>query len=196
MLNLILFGPPGSGKGTQSAKLVEKYNLVHISTGDLFRKEKKNNSELWQEVQSYVDKGKLAPDSITFRLLKIEMDKTSNTAGYILDGFPRNVEQAAALDTFLKSEGTAVTLLVELKVPDSEIITRISSRGKIEKRVDDQDSKIIQTRLNTYKNETSPVAEYYTKVGKTKHVDGLGTIEEIFSRICIEIDSLAVQDSK
>lgn len=192
MLNLILFGPPGSGKGTQSAKLVAKYNLIHISTGDLFRREKKANSAIWQEVQSYVDKGKLAPDSITFRLLKAEMDKTPNASGYILDGFPRNVEQAAALDNFLKAEGTSVSLLIELKVPDEEIIKRISSRGKIENRLDDQDPAIIQTRLNTYKNETSPVAEYYTKVGKTKGINGLGTIEEIFERVCVEMDSVAV----
>lgn len=192
MLNLILFGPPGSGKGTQAAKLVEKYNLVHISTGDLFRREKKINSPIWQEVQSYIDKGELAPDSITFRLLKAEMDKTPDAVGYILDGFPRNVNQAVSLDTFLKEEGTAVSLLVELIVADGEVVRRITSRGKIEGRKDDQNPEIVQNRIEIYKNQTSPVANHYDKVDKTKRIDGIGTIEEIFERICSVLDTVTV----
>lgn len=192
MLNLILFGPPGSGKGTQAAKLVEKYNLVHISTGDLFRREKKSNSPIWQEVQSYIDKGELAPDSITFRLLKAEMDKTPNAVGYILDGFPRNVNQAASLDVFFAEEGTAVSLLVELIVADEEVVSRITSRGKIEGRKDDQNPEIVQNRINIYKSQTSPVADHYDKVNKTKRIDGIGTIEEIFERICGVLDAVTV----
>lgn len=192
MLNLILFGPPGSGKGTQAAKLVEKYNLVHISTGDLFRREKKNNTALWQEVQSYMDAGDLVPDSITINLLKAEMAKTPNAVGYILDGFPRNINQAEVLDNFLKEEGTAVSVLLELIVEDTEVIRRITSRGKIEGRVDDQDPVIVQNRIDVYKSQTSPVADYYTKVDKTKRIDGVGSIEEIFERICSTLDAVAV----
>lgn len=192
MLNLILFGPPGSGKGTQAAKLVEKYNLVHISTGDLFRREKKTNSPIWQEVQSFIDKGELAPDSITFRLLKAEMDKTPDAVGYILDGFPRNVNQAASLDVFFAEESTAVSLLVELIVADKEVVTRITSRGKIEGRKDDQNPEIVQNRINIYKSQTSPVANHYDKVNKTKRIDGIGTIEEIFERICGVLDAVTV----
>lgn len=192
MLNIILFGPPGSGKGTQAAKLVQQYNLVHISTGDLFRREKATNSPIWQEVMSYVDKGSLAPDSITIRLLKAEMDKTPDATGYILDGFPRNVDQAKALDAFLAEQGTAVTRLVELVVADEEIIRRITGRGKEQNRVDDQDPAIVQHRIDVYKSQTAPVADYYEEQGKTKRVDGLGTIEEIFDRICAVLDTAKV----
>lgn len=192
MLNIILFGPPGSGKGTQAAKLVEQYDLVHISTGDLFRREKKANSDIWKEVMSYVDKGSLAPDSITFRLLKAEMDKTPNAKGYILDGFPRNVEQAKSLDAFLAEQGTAVTRLVELIVADKEIIGRITTRGKEQNRVDDQDPAIVQHRIDVYKSHTAPVADYYDQKGKTKRIDGIGSKEEIFTRICTVLDAVTV----
>jgi len=192
MLNLILCGPPGSGKGTQAKKLVEKYKLVHISTGDLFRREKKANSETWQEVQSYIDKGELAPDSITFDLLEKEMAKTPNAVGYIFDGFPRNVNQATLLDDFLAKKDTEVTMLIELDVADEEIIKRIVNRGKTSGRTDDQDPAIIQNRINVYNKETAPVAKHYAKVNKTQKVDGIGTIEEIFGRICAEIDAVMV----
>ncbi|MCH2022828.1 MAG: adenylate kinase [Saprospiraceae bacterium] len=192
MLNLILFGPPGSGKGTQAVKLVEKYNLIHISTGDLFRREKKNNSAIWAEVQSYIDKGELAPDSITFRLLKAEMDKTPDSVGYILDGFPRNVDQATSLDEFMKNQGTSVSVLVELIVPDHEVVNRITGRGKIEGRKDDQDPQIVQNRIDVYKSQTAPVADHYDQLGKTKRIDGLGTVEEIFDRICKVLDIVTV----
>ncbi len=183
---------PGSGKGTQAAKLVEQYDLVHISTGDLFRREKKANSDIWKEVMSYVDKGSLAPDSITFRLLKAEMDKTPNAKGYILDGFPRNVEQAKSLDAFLAEQGTAVTRLVELIVADKEIIGRITTRGKEQNRVDDQDPAIVQHRIDVYKSHTAPVADYYDQKGKTKRIDGIGSKEEIFTRICTVLDAVTV----
>jgi adenylate kinase len=192
MLNIILFGPPGSGKGTQAAKLVEQYKLVHISTGDLFRREKAINSSIWQEVMSYVDKGSLAPDSITIRLLKAEMDKTPNAKGYILDGFPRNVAQAVSLDAFLAEQGTAVTRLVELIVADEEVIQRITTRGKEQNRADDQDPAIVQHRIDTYKSQTAPVADYYAEQGKTKRIDGIGSKEEIFNRICTVLDTAKV----
>ena len=190
MLNLILCGPPGSGKGTQAKKLTAKYNLIHISTGDLFRREKSANSPIWQEVQSYIDKGELASDSITFRLLKAEMDKTPDAAGYIFDGFPRNVNQAELLDEFLKEENTAVSILVELKVADQEIIARILERGKTSGRTDDQDPAIIQNRIDIYKDQTAPVVGYYAKAGKTKEVDGMGSIDEIFHKVCQQLDTV------
>lgn len=188
MLNLILCGPPGGGKGTQAKKLVTKYNLIHISTGDLFRREKTTNSPIWQEVQSYIAKGELAPDSITFRLLKAEMDKTPNATGYIFDGFPRNVNQAELLDEFLKKENTAVSILIELVVKDEELIKRLLDRGKTSGRTDDQDTSIIQNRINIYKNQTAPVAHYYTKFDKTKQVEGVGSIDTIFNKICSKLD--------
>lgn len=193
MLNIILFGPPGSGKGTQAAKLVQQYNLVHISTGDLFRREKAANSSIWQEVMSYVDKGSLAPDSITIRLLKAEMDKTPEAIGYILDGFPRNVEQAQSLDAFFAENGTTVTRLVELIVADEEVVKRITTRGKEQNRVDDQDPNIVQHRINVYKSHTAPVADYYDQKGKTERIDGIGSIEEIFDRICSVLDAATVK---
>lgn len=192
MLNLILFGPPGSGKGTQATKLAEKYNLVHISTGDLFRREKAANSPIWQEVQSYIDKGELAPDSITIRLLKEEMDKTPEAKGYIYDGFPRTVEQAAALDEFLPTQGSEVSLLVELVVPDEEVVDRIVSRGKIENRADDQNPAIVQNRINVYKETTFPVVKHYEQVGKARKIDGMGNIEEVFDRISAILDTVNV----
>lgn len=192
MLNLILCGPPGSGKGTQAAKLIDKYNLIHISTGDLFRRERDNQTAIWAEVQSCIDRGELAPDSITFRLLKAEMDKTPDAAGYIFDGFPRNVNQAELLDKFLKEEGTSVSVLIELKVADEVIVERIMERGKTSGRADDQNPAIIQNRIDIYKSETAPVADYYAQFGKTKRVDGTGDIEDIFDRVCQVLDGVAV----
>lgn len=192
MLNIILCGPPGSGKGTQAAKLVDHYRLVHISTGDLFRREKKNNTPIWQEVQRYIDQGSLAPDSITFDLLQAEMDKSPQATGFILDGFPRNVEQAKALDEFLTARGQSVSRLVELVVADEEIINRIVERGKAQGRVDDQDPAVVQHRINIYKSQTAPVAEHYAEQGKTTRLDGVGTIEEIFDRIRAVLDTVVV----
>lgn len=192
MLNIILCGPPGSGKGTQAAKLVDQYQLVHISTGDLFRREKKSNTPIWQEVQRYIDKGSLAPDSITFDLLQAEMNKSPNAVGFILDGFPRNVEQAQALDQFLTNRGATVSRLVELVVADEEIITRITERGKAQNRKDDQDPVVVQHRIDIYKSQTAPVAEHYAQQEKTTRIDGTGTIEEIFGRICSVLNTVVV----
>lgn len=192
MLNLVLFGPPGSGKGTQAAKLVEKYNLVHISTGDLFRYEMGNDTPLGIKAKEFIDKGELVPDEITIGMLTNKVNKHKKASGFILDGFPRTVAQAEALDQLLESKGTSVSLLVALSVSDEEIIERILSRGKTSGRADDQDQSIIQKRITAYNNETAPVAGYYANFGKTKNIDGMGTIDEIFERICIEMDAVAV----
>jgi adenylate kinase len=193
MLNLILFGPPGSGKGTQAAKLIEKYNLLHISTGDLFRAEISNGTALGLEAKSYIDKGALVPDSVTVNMLKSKMEQHPDVQGVIFDGFPRTIPQAEALDEMLKSKGTDVSLLLSLKVEDAEIINRIVKRGASSGRTDDTDPEIIQNRINTYKSQTTPVADYYAKSGKTKEVEGVGTVEEIFACLCTEIDSMLVK---
>ena len=189
MLNLILFGPPGSGKGTQATKLVEKYNLLHISTGDLFRYEMKNDTELGLLAKKYIAEGVLVPDEVTIGMLKNKVNANPDVAGYILDGFPRNVVQAKALDEFLTEKGESVSKLIALDVHDEEIVTRILSRAKTSGRADDADETIIRGRIDVYKNETSPVFDYYAMVDKSQMVDGMGTIEEIYERLCAAIDA-------
>lgn len=192
MLNLILFGPPGSGKGTQAAKLIEKYNLLHISTGDLFRAEIGNGTALGLEAKSYIDKGELVPDSVTVNMLKSKMEQHPDIKGVIFDGFPRTIPQAEALDAMLKGKGTEVNILLNLVVTDDEIIDRILKRGATSGRTDDNDPSIIQNRINTYKSQTTPVAIYYAKFGKTKVVQGVGSIGEIFENLCAEIGAILV----
>lgn len=188
MVNLILFGPPGSGKGTQAAKLVEKYGFLHISTGDLFRYEMKNDTPLGIEAKSYIVKGELVPDSVTIGMLRNKVEANPNVPGYIFDGFPRNITQAEALDALLQSKKLSVDSLIALKVEDDEIVTRILNRGKTSGRADDNDESIIRNRIEVYKSETSPVFDYYHEKGKSYQVEGLGTIEEIFDRLCVIID--------
>jgi adenylate kinase len=190
MLNLILFGPPGSGKGTQAINLIEKYQLLHISTGDLFRSEISNGTALGLEAKSYMDKGELVPDAVTVNMLKSKMEQHPDVKGVIFDGFPRTIPQAEALDAMLQSKGTEVSLLLSLLVDDEEIISRIIKRGESSGRSDDSDPSIIQNRINTYKNQTTPVADYYGKFGKTRLVKGVGTIEDIFESLCKEIDAV------
>jgi adenylate kinase len=190
MLNLILFGPPGSGKGTQAINLIEKYHLLHISTGDLFRSEISNGTALGLEAKSYMDKGELVPDAVTVNMLKSKMEQHPDVKGVIFDGFPRTIPQAEALDAMLNSKGTEVLLLLSLMVDDEEIIGRIVKRGESSERSDDSDPTVIQNRINTYKNQTTPVADYYERFGKTRKVEGVGSIEEIFESLCKEIDAV------
>ncbi len=188
MTILILFGPPGSGKGTQAAKLVEKYDFVHISTGDLFRYEIKHNTELGQKAQEYMGKGQLVPDEVTVGMLKNKLEKHSDAKGVILDGFPRTVAQSEALDTLLDETGNKVDCLIALNVDDEEIVKRIKARGKTSGRADDLDESIIRNRIQVYKDETTPVYDYYDKKGKSTKVEGVGSIEEIFNNLCDVID--------
>jgi len=190
MINLILFGPPGSGKGTQAAKLVEKYHLVHISTGDLFRYEMGNNTPLGQQAKSYMEKGQLVPDEVTVGMLKNKVDANPDAEGFIFDGFPRTITQAEALDRLMEEKGAPVSALIALDVDDEEITQRILLRGKTSGRSDDNDESIIRNRIEVYKSETSPVFEYYGQSCKSQKINGLGTIEEIFSRLCTAIDEL------
>lgn len=189
MITLILFGPPGSGKGTQAVNLVEKYGLLHISTGDLFRYEMKNDTPLGLEAKSYIEKGELVPDSVTIGMLKNKMDANKDVKGYILDGFPRTVPQAEALDDLLASENNEVTALVALEVDDNVLIERLQGRAATSGRADDADVNIIKNRIEVYKSQTSVVAEYYGKSEKTTYVNGVGSVEEISNRLFDAIDT-------
>lgn len=188
-LNLILFGPPGSGKGTQAKSIVEKYNLLHISTGDLFRYEMGNDTPLGLKAKSYIEKGELVPDEVTIGMLKNKVESNLDAAGYIFDGFPRTIPQADALNEYLSEKDFGLPNLVALKVDDEELVTRLLERGKTSGRKDDGDVSIIRNRIDVYKNETSPVYNYYDKLGKSSTVEGVGSIDEILARLTSVIDT-------
>jgi adenylate kinase len=190
MLNLILFGPPGSGKGTQAENLIKKYNLFHISTGDMFRYELSNNTELGQLARSYMDKGQLVPDSVTIAMLEKRVEDNPDVKGFIFDGFPRTIPQAEALDSYLASRGQSITGLVELVVNEDEVTKRLLLRGQSSGRADDKDEEIIRRRFQVYRAETSPVAEHYDKKGRAFKVAGVGTIHDIFGQLSATIDAL------
>ncbi|MBK7936416.1 MAG: adenylate kinase [Lewinellaceae bacterium] len=183
MINLVLFGPPGSGKGTQANKLVEKFNLIHISTGDLFRYEMGNDTPLGREAKSYISKGELVPDEVTIGMLRNKVEAHPDARGFIFDGFPRTIRQAEALDALLAGSSTSVSALVALQVDDEEIVQRIKLRGATSGRPDDSDESIIRNRIDVYKSETTPVFDYYAQSGKSHSVNGVGSIGEIFQRL-------------
>ena len=183
MLNIVLFGPPGSGKGTQAEFMVEKYQLVHISTGDLFRYNMKNDTPLGLEAKSYIDKGELVPDSVTIGMLEDRVAQESDARGFIFDGFPRTTVQAEALDTFMTGRGMAVSKMIALEVPEEELVQRLLNRGKDSGRADDQDESIVRNRISVYNKETAVVADFYTAQGKFSAVNGVGAIEEVTARI-------------
>lgn len=190
MLNLVLFGPPGSGKGTQSAKLIEKYGLVHLSTGDIFRANIKGATELGKLAQSYMDKGDLVPDEVTIKMLEAEVNKHVAPTGFIFDGFPRTTKQAEALDNFLASKGWKITGMLALEVDNDELKKRLLLRGQESGRADDQNEEIIANRINEYNTKTAPLKNYYEQQNKYKGVHGVGSIDQIFSSLCYEIDML------
>jgi len=188
MVNIILFGPPGAGKGTQSAKLIEKYSLMHISTGDLFRKHLKEGTPLGKLAQDYMTKGNLVPDQVVIDMVDDKIKNSDKAGGIIFDGFPRTTPQAAALDKLLASKGAPIKILVELMVPEEELKKRLAERAVKENRLDDAKAEVIENRIAVYKAETVSVGEYYKKAGKYASVVGVGEIEEIFTNICREID--------
>ncbi|MCC5928671.1 MAG: adenylate kinase [Cyclobacteriaceae bacterium] len=190
MLNIVLFGPPGAGKGTQSENIIQKYQLTHISTGDLFRKHLSEGTELGKLAQKYMNEGNLVPDDVVIGMVDDKINQTTNSKGFIFDGFPRTVAQAEALDVVLEKKGTPIKGMIALFVEDEELIKRIEHRGKTSGRADDQDIEKIHNRINVYKNETLPVMDYYQKQGKLHEIRGLGTVEEIFERIATAIDTL------
>ncbi|MGI9159534.1 MAG: adenylate kinase [Saprospiraceae bacterium] len=183
MINIILFGPPGSGKGTQAAFLIEKYQLIHISTGDLFRYEMGNDTPLGREAKSYIAKGELVPDTVTIGMLRNKVEAHPDAKGFIFDGFPRTIPQAIALDQLLAEKNAAVSGLIALQVDDEEIIQRILLRGQQSGRPDDSNESIIRFRLEVYKNETTPVFDYYAQQNKSHNVNGVGSIDEIANRL-------------
>ncbi|SFT88424.1 Adenylate kinase [Lishizhenia tianjinensis] len=190
MLNIVLFGPPGAGKGTQSERLITKYDLVHLSTGDIFRANIGGGTELGVLAKSYIDKGQLVPDAVTIDMLKSEVKKYPAAKGFIFDGFPRTNAQADALDEFLASLDMSISAMLALEVPEEELKTRLAKRAEVSGRADDADPAIIQNRINVYRNETEPVKEFYQKQDKFIAIDGLGSMDEISERLYTAIDKL------
>ena len=189
MLNIVLFGPPGAGKGTQAEKLVSKYNLVHLSTGDIFRANIKGETELGKLAKSYMDGGNLVPDEVTIKMLESEVDKNPTAEGFIFDGFPRTTPQAEALELFLKGKNTAISVMLALDVSEQELIKRLLLRGKDSGRADDANEEVIANRIRVYNDQTAVVADFYSAQNKFEKIDGIGSVEEIFDRLCIAIDN-------
>ncbi|HPG12236.1 MAG TPA: adenylate kinase [Chitinophagaceae bacterium] len=188
MFNLILFGPPGSGKGTQSEKLVEKYEFVHLSTGNLLRQEIADKTPLGLEAKSFMDKGQLVPDEVVIGMVDSYFDLHKDARGFLFDGYPRTVAQAEALDKLLKLKKTEINTVLALEVSEEELVSRLLNRGKTSGRSDDTNEEVIRKRFAVYNNETTPVADYYKKINKFESIKGEGSIDSIFSRICDALD--------
>ena len=188
MFNLILFGPPGSGKGTQSEKLVDKYGLLHLSTGNLLREEIANKTPLGKEAKKFIDNGQLVPDEVVIGMVDTYFDKHKDAKGFLFDGFPRTVAQAQALDKLLALKKTDIATVLALDVSEDELAKRLLNRGKTSGRSDDTNDEVIRKRFSVYSNETSPVAEYYKKARKFKNIKGEGSVEEIFAALRQAID--------
>lgn len=190
MLNLVLFGPPGAGKGTQSAMLVERYNLIHLSTGDLLRGEIAAGTALGLEAKKLMDQGMLVPDQVVIGMIRSKLEQNPNAKGFIFDGFPRTVAQADALDTLLTDMNTSISGMLALIVDEEELVKRLLNRGKDSGRSDDQNEDIIRNRIQEYNNKTAPLAQFYTTQGKYKAIPGIGKIEEIYQALADAIESL------
>ena len=190
MINIVLFGKPGAGKGTQAEFLKEKYNLTHLSTGDIFRFNMKNDTALGKEAKGYIEQGDLVPDSLTIKMLQDEVEKNSDSKGFLFDGFPRTIAQAVALDAFLVTKKWSVTATVALEADDEILVKRLLERGKTSGRADDQDEEKIRNRYQEYNEKTAPLMGFYKEQDKFYAVNGIGTIQEITERLSKVIDSL------
>lgn len=190
MLNIVIFGAPGSGKGTQSERIVEKYGINHISTGDVLRVEIKNGTELGKTAKGYIDQGQLIPDSLMIDILASVFDSFKDSKGVIFDGFPRTIAQAEALKVMLRERRQEVSVMLDLEVPEDELMVRLIKRGKDSGRADDNE-ETIKKRLNVYHSQTAPLIDWYKAEGQYRHIKGLGTMEDIFADICKEIDAVA-----
>ena len=189
MFNIILFGPPGSGKGTQSEKLIAKYNLKHLSTGDLLRSEIAASTPLGLEAKKLMDAGQLVPDEVVVGMISSALDANPQVNGFLFDGFPRTTAQAEALDKLLKLKGTEIGIVLALEVSEEELVKRLLNRGLTSGRSDDTNETVVRNRIVEYKNKTSIVADHYKKHNKVKHIKGEGTLDEIFDLLSKEIDS-------
>jgi len=190
MFNLILFGPPGAGKGTQSEKLLEKYSLVHISTGDLLRAERKSGTELGNKANEFISKGELVPDEIVIGMVRNFMKERSDMAGFIFDGFPRTIPQAQALDQLLTEFNAQINCVLGLEVEEDELVKRLLLRGETSGRVDDQNEETIRNRFQEYQNKTLPIQKHYDAQNKYHGVQGVGEIDQIFNALCQHIDNI------
>lgn len=189
-VNFVLFGPPGSGKGTQAVQLRDRYHLLHLSTGDVFRRELQQDSPLGRQVRSFLDQGQLVPDEVTFHVLQAEIERHegANVNGLLFDGYPRTLTQAELLDGYLKQHQSRIHAVLSLQVSEAEVIRRILLRGATSGRSDDSDEQVVRNRLRVYEAQTLPLAEFYQRQGKLYTVPGEGTVEEIFQRLCHIVD--------
>lgn len=190
MVNLILFGPPGSGKGTQSANIIEKYGLIHLSTGDLLRSEIADKTPLGMEAQKFMDQGLLVPDEVVIGMISSKLDANTEARGFIFDGFPRTSAQAEALDKLLALKKTAISMVLSLEVPEDELVRRLLNRGLTSGRSDDSSEEVVKQRIVEYHNKTAPVADHYAKFGKFRKVKGDGSIDVTFDLLSKELDEL------
>ena len=189
MFNLILFGPPGSGKGTQSEKLMSRYGLKHLSTGDLLRNEIASNSPLGMAAKSFMDKGQLVPDEVVIEMIDSAIENNPQAKGFLFDGFPRTTAQAEALDKLLMQKNAPIAIVLALEVTKDELVNRLKNRGLTSGRSDDTDESIIRARIDEYERKTAPVAEYYDQFGKVARIKGEGSIDEIFQALTDSIDA-------
>jgi len=190
MLNLVLFGPPGAGKGTQSQHLVEQYNLIHIATGDLLRAERKEGTALGKKAEEYMAKGNLVPDEVVIGMIENKLKENKNAKGIIFDGFPRTTNQAEALDKLLQTYSESINAVLSLEVEEEELVKRLLERGKTSERIDDQNEEVIRKRVQVYRNETQVVADFYKKQGKLHVINGIGEIDEITAAICGAVEQV------
>jgi len=188
MLNIVLFGAPGAGKGTQAVKLAEKYELIHLSTGDILRKEIEAGSELGRQAKNFTDKGEFVPDEVVIGIIRSQMQQNNAARGFIFDGFPRTIAQADALDKMLKENNMQISAMYALDVETNELVKRLQLRSEVSGRADDMSLDVIHNRIDVYNQKTKPIIDYYDVQKKYTAINGIGDVEDIFKRLCVNID--------